>query len=45
MRAVATATGGKIAVRVLRLCEQRRNGRETEGCEQQDGKEAAHRCN
>jgi hypothetical protein len=27
VRAVAAAAGGKVAVRVLRLCEQRRNGR------------------
>lgn len=42
MRAVATAACGQIAVRVLCLCEQRRDGRKTEGCKQQDGEKAAH---
>ena len=44
MSAVAAAAGWEIAVRVLRLCEQRRNGRKTEGGKQQYGEEAAHRC-
>jgi hypothetical protein len=47
MRAVAAAAERKVCVRVLSECEQRRDGREAEGCEQQDGEKAAHlfQCN
>jgi len=44
MSAVAAAAGGKIVLEVLALCQQRRDDRKAEGCEQQDGEKATHRC-
>ena len=42
MLAVAAAACRKASVRILRECQQRRNQREREGREQQDGEEASH---
>jgi hypothetical protein len=42
MLAVAAAAGRKASVRILRECQQRRNHREREGREQQDGQQASH---
>ena len=42
MLAVATATGRKASIRILRECQQRRNQRKRESREQQHGEETSH---